>query len=88
MPLLAYALKDPDQVASVRIWCAGRLGVIDEPASTEGLLAVLDDPEPRIVTAALGALKGRSDPRIPEAIRALRKHPDPAVEAAAELLAP
>ena len=84
VPLLVYALKDPDQHVDVRIWCAGRLAVIDEPGSTDGLLAVLEDPEPRIVAAALTALKGRSDPRIAPALRRARGHADAGVQAAAE----
>ena len=82
--LLAHALRDEDQHGEVRIWSASRLALLEADESTHALLAVLGDDDPRLVAAALEALKGRQDPRIPPAVAEARRHAHPAVQAAAE----
>jgi hypothetical protein len=85
---LARALEDPQLNLDLRIWSAGRLALQDVPQSTDALLAAQDDAEARVVAAALAALAGRYDARIPEAVARARAHPDPAVQAAAAAVSP
>jgi hypothetical protein len=80
---LARALENTELNLDLRTWSAGRLALLDEPRSTDALLAAQADDEPKIVAAALEALKGRNDPRIPAAVERGRAHPNPFVQAAA-----
>lgn len=85
---LARALENPELNRDLRIWSAGRLALQDVPRSTDALLGVQGDADPTVVAAALTALAGRFDTRIPEAVARARSHADPAVQAAAAAVAP
>ena len=66
----------------IRVWAVTQLSGINEPRSTEILLEALEDEETRVVTTAIAAVGSRDHDGVAEALEAVRRNLDPAVQAA------
>jgi hypothetical protein len=77
------AVRKTDLPPDIRIWAVTQLGASDDPRSTEALAGALRDADLRVAAAAVAAVATRrDDPRVAEALAALRASPDPAIQAA------
>jgi hypothetical protein len=78
---LAERLLAEDPSAEVRAAAAGSLAGGDPVGAASVLLGALDDPDPRVVIAALDALEFAGDASIVPALAPLLQHRDPEVRA-------
>jgi HEAT repeat protein len=72
---LAGTLLDTSADVSERQAAAGKLGMRDEPAALEALIAAAGDPEPRIQAAVIPSLASRDDPEVRRAAVAILTAP-------------
>jgi hypothetical protein len=75
--LLDYLAADPDP--QVRAAAAEQLGDSDAYSAVRGLVAALDDPDARVVLAAVEAIDMLWDESLAPELRPLLDHPDPEV---------